>query len=74
MQLVTFGIDNDKNLIIQFPVFVQPYDTANLGTIPTRKQYQFPCLDQNDIVHSYTHLQFKKPYIALYPETYISLR
>ena len=25
MQLVTFGIDKDKNLIIQFPVFVQPY-------------------------------------------------
>ena len=25
MQLVTIGIDRDKNLIIQFPVFVQPY-------------------------------------------------
>ena len=25
MQLVTFGIDKDKKLIIQFPVFVQPY-------------------------------------------------
>ena len=25
MQLVTFGIDIDKNLIVQFPVFVQPY-------------------------------------------------
>ena len=25
MQLVTFGIDKDKNLIIQFPVFIQPY-------------------------------------------------
>ena len=25
MKLVTFGIDNDKNLIIQFPVFIQPY-------------------------------------------------
>ena len=25
MKLVTFGIDNEKNLIIQFPVFVQPY-------------------------------------------------
>ena len=25
MQLVTFGIDKEKNLIIQFPVFVQPY-------------------------------------------------
>ena len=25
MQLVTFGIDKDKNLIIQSPVFIQPY-------------------------------------------------
>ena len=25
MQLITFGIDKDKNLIIQFPVFIQPY-------------------------------------------------
>ena len=25
MQLVTFGIDKDMNLIIQFPVFIQPY-------------------------------------------------
>ena len=25
MKLVTFGIDSDKNLIIQFPIFIQPY-------------------------------------------------
>ena len=25
MKLVTFGIDRDRNLIIQFPIFVQPY-------------------------------------------------
>ena len=25
MKLVTFGIDRDRNLIIQFPVFIQPY-------------------------------------------------
>ena len=25
MQLVTFGIDKDKNLIVQFPVFIQPH-------------------------------------------------
>ena len=25
MKLVTFGIDSQKNLIIQFPVFIQPY-------------------------------------------------
>ena len=25
MQLVTFGIDRDMNIVIQFPVFIQPY-------------------------------------------------
>ena len=30
MKLVTFGIDNEKNLIIQFPVFIQPYTQAKL--------------------------------------------
>ena len=25
MQLVTFGINKERNLIIQFPVFIQPY-------------------------------------------------
>ena len=25
MKLVTFGIDNQRNLIVQFPVFIQPY-------------------------------------------------
>ena len=30
MKLVTFGIDQDKNLIIQFPVFVVPYTQARL--------------------------------------------
>ena len=55
MHLVTFGIDNDRNLIIQFPLFVQPYMQQplvlyQLETVP------FPILDQNDKVHSYTHL------------------
>ena len=30
IKLVTFGIDNQKNLIIQFPVFVQPYTQTRL--------------------------------------------
>ena len=29
MPLITFGIDKNMNLIIQFPIFVQPY-TQNL--------------------------------------------
>ena len=53
MQLATFGIDKDKNLIIQFPVFVQPYTQQplilyQLETVPV------PIIDQNTQVQSYT--------------------
>ena len=73
MQLVTFGIDRDMNLVIQFPVFIQPYTQKplilyQLETVPVS------ILDQNTKAQSYTHLRIKKPYIALNSETYISLR
>ena len=73
MQLVTFGIDKDRNLIIQFPVYMQPYTQQplilyQLETVPV------PILDQNNKAESYTYLKIQKPYIALNSETYISLR
>ena len=72
MQLVTFGFERDKNLIVQFPIFIQPYTQQplilyQLETVPVS------ILDQNDRGHSYTHLQVKKPYTALNSEKYISL-
>ena len=72
MQLVTFGIDKDMNLVIQFPIFIQPYTEKplilyQLETVPV------PILDTNTEAQSYTHLKAKKPYIALNSETYISL-
>ena len=71
-QLVTFGIDKDMNLVIQFPVFIQPYMQRplilyQLETVPVL------VLDENIEAHSYTHLKVRKPYIALNSETYISL-
>ena len=73
MKLVTFGIDEDGNLIVQFPVFVQPYTQQQLilhqiETLPV------PIIDQNKQAHPYTHLQNDRPHIALNSETYISLR
>ena len=53
MKLVTFGIDNQRNLIVQFPVFVQPY--TQIETVPV------PILDENEQVHSYTELKIEKP-------------
>ena len=73
MQLVTFGIDSNLHLVIQFWVFIQPYTWKplilyQLGTVPV------PILEQNIKTQSYTHLRIKRPYIALNSETYISLR
>ena len=36
MQLVTFGIDKDMNLVIQFPVFIQPYTQKPFDPVPIR--------------------------------------
>ena len=73
MKLVTFGIDQDKNLIIQFPVFVAPYMQARL-TLYQVETVPVPILDMNDKADSYMQLKIVKPYIALNDETYISLR
>ena len=72
MKLVTFGIDNQRNLIVQIPVFVQPYTQKRLimyqiETVPV------PILDENKQANSYTELKIEKPYIAFNEKTYITL-
>ena len=69
---MTFGIDNQRNLIVQFPVFVQPYTQKRLimyqiETVPV------PILDENEQAHSYTEHKIEKPYIPLNKEMYITL-
>ena len=73
MQLVMFGINKDKNIIIQFSVFIQPYTQQplilyHIETVPVL------IIDQNTQAQSYMYLQVNKPYIALSSETYISIR
>ena len=72
MKLVMFGIDNKKNLIIQFPVFVQPYTQTKL-TLYQIETVPVPILDVNDKAQSYTQLKVEKPDIAVNEENYISL-
>ena len=72
MKLVTFRIDRKRNLIIQFPVFIQPYTqqpliSYQLETVPV------PIVDKNNKANSYTELKIKKAYIALNTETYINI-
>ena len=72
MKLVMFSIDNQRNLIIQFLVFVQPYTQTRL-TLYQIETVPVPILDTNNKAQSYTQLRIDKPYIALNKETYISL-
>ena len=58
MKLVTFGIDNQRNLIVQFPVFVQPYTQKRLIMYQI-KTVPVPILDENEQVHSYTELKIE---------------
>ena len=62
MKLVTFGINGDRTLIIQFPVFIQPYMQQPLilykiETVPAL------IVDQNKQANSYMHLQINRPYM-----------
>ena len=64
MKLVSFGIDENRNLIVQFPVFVQLYTQKRLvmyqvETVPV------PILDRNEQAQSYTKLKISKLYIVL---------
>ena len=58
MKLVTFGIDNQKNLIIQFPVFVQPYTQTKL-TLYVVETVPVPILDASNKIRSFTQLKIE---------------
>ena len=70
MPLITFSTDTNMNLIIQFPIFLQPYTQKPL-ILYQLEMVPIPILGQNIKAQSYTHLQIKKPYIALNSETCI---
>ena len=60
-------------MIVQFPVFVQPYNQRRLvmyqvETVPVQIE------DRNQQAQSYTQLKISKPYKALNTETYITLK
>ena len=72
MKLVMSCIDSQKNLTIQFPVFVQPYTQTEL-TLYQIETILVPILDASNKIQYYTHLKIEKPYIASNDEIYISI-
>ena len=73
MKSVTFGIDDQKNLIIQFPVFVQLYTQQQL-ILDQMETVPVLIINKNKQDQSYTYFKINKPYITLNSETYISLQ
>ena len=73
MKLVTFGIDKDKNMIVQFPVFIQPYTQQPL-ILYQLETVLVPIIDENTQADSYTQLQIDRSYIAVYSETNITIQ
>ena len=73
MKLVTFDIDQDRNLILQFPAFVLPY-TQKPPTLYQVETIPVLILDINKRADSYTWIRIGKPYIGLNPDIYISIQ
>ena len=68
-----YYLKKNQNLIIQFPIFVQPYTHQPLILYQLETE---PVLvvDKNTKANTYTQLQITKPYITLNTETYINIR
>ena len=57
MKLVTFGIDRNQNLIIQFPIFEQLYTQQPL-ILYQLETVLVPIVDENSNAQSYTELKY----------------
>ena len=73
MKLVTFSIDDNKDLVVTFPIFVKQYTTQpmvlyEIETVPV------PIIDKNKEDDSYSEVQIHKPYLATNQNYYIQMR
>ena len=73
MKLITFSIIGERNLIVQFPVFIPPYIQQQL-ILYQIEMVPVSITDLNKQALFYIPLQIDRPYILLNSETCISLR
>ena len=73
LQLVTFGVDKENNLIVVFPVFLKPHTTASMALYEI-ETVAVPILDKNMKANSYSEVEISKPYVATNKDYYIQLR
>ena len=66
MKLVTFGINEERNLITQFSFFIQPYIQQQL-LLYHIEMVLIHIIGHNKQAHSYIHLELDRPYIPIIP-------
>ena len=72
MKMVTFGVNDNEELIVAFPVFV-PDHTRKSMTLYELETVKVPITDTNLAANSHTEIKTSKPYIAFNHDYYIQL-
>ena len=73
MELVTFGVDVNKSLVITFPIFIKPIHSEPF-TLYEIETVDVPVDDLNPSLNSFTRVQINKPYLAANSHHYIQLQ
>ena len=72
MRLVTFGIDEEDNLVVCFPIFVKDFSRKSM-TLYQIETVPVPIVDKNLEANSYSQAIMNKPYIATNADYYIQI-
>ena len=73
MKLATFGLDQDGNMIVAFPIFVKDHKSKP-KTLYEIETVKVAIPDRNEAANSYSEVRYSKPYIAINDHYYIQLR
>ena len=73
MKLATFGVDEDNDMFIAFPVFVKDH-TSKPKTLYEIETVKVTIPDKNEAADSYSEVRYSKPYLAINDDYYIQLR
>ena len=73
MELVTFGPDLNRSLVITFPIFIKPVQSEPL-VLYEIETVDVPVEDMNPSLNSFTRVKIRKPYLAANSHNYIQLQ
>ena len=73
MELVTFGVDLNRSLVITFPIFIKPVQSEPM-VLYEIETVDVPVEDMNPSLNSFTRVKIGKPYLAANSHKYIQLQ